>query len=329
MIKKIFFSLFRIASMNYSLKRNNSNVLYALMFHQVNNDNSSIYPAVPNDVFEGICNFCSKNFNIIYIREIEDYFKKPRKAAVVISFDDGHYDILKNAFPVLNKYRLKFNVNIVTESMETGLPQDSVRIYDVLRTTEKEEYINTDILPNPIKIKIDRNRLVRTEKEFVRLFKDLNKDERRLLSKDVIDKLSNVKTRFSRMLSKEDILYLSKNGAEIGSHTHSHPVLPNIGTHELEFELAHSKRLLKNVCGERIDILAFPQGRYNRYIIDKAFEAGYRYLLLASDSKNILYTEGHENIYDRIGLYYKTLDENLAKIFGFHQTIYRVRDILR
>lgn len=323
MLRKTFFTLFRVINLNYLFQKNNFNKLYILMIHQVNNDNSSFYRAVPNETFEQICKFCLKNFNVIYVREIEDYFKKPRKKpAVIISFDDGHYDILENAFPALNKYKLKFNVNIVTESMETGLPQDSVKVYDVLKTTEKEEYVNTDIFAEPVRIKIDKRNPAKTEKEFIRLFKNLNKNQKRLISNDVADKLSNASTKFSKMLSGKDVLYLHKNGAEIGSHTHSHAILTNIEMREVESELTYSKKLLEDLCGETIDILAFPQGRYDAVIANKAFDLGYRYLLLADDSENIFDSGAYSGVYHRTGLYYKTLNENLAKIFGFHKAIH-------
>jgi peptidoglycan/xylan/chitin deacetylase (PgdA/CDA1 family) len=275
---------------------------------------------MPVGVFGQICEFLSKRFDVIPLSEVDGYFKKSKRSAVVISFDDGHYDVLENAYPILKKHGLRFNINIVTESLEGGLPQDSVRVYDVLNSTEKNEYVNREIFPEPIKIGIDKTATSKTESEFRKLFQGLNREQRRLLSNDVVDKLANKSTRFSRVLSKEDVIYLSKNGAEVGSHTHSHPILTNCDIPEMEFELRHSKKVLEDLCNSDIGIIAFPQGLYNEAVIQKSFEAGYEYLLLTDERKNIV--EGVNNsILDRIALYYETPDENLAKIFGFHQIL--------
>ena len=328
MLRKTFFKLFRIINMNYFFQRSKFAQLYILMFHRINDNNFNFYPAIPNHAFEQICGFFSKRFEVIYFSEIDDYFKKTRKSAAVITFDDGYYDILENAYPILVKYKLKFNINIVTESIETGLPNDNIIVYDVLNSTEKKEYINNEILPEPIKISIDKSFPAKTEAGFARLFQRLNKKQRRLISNDVINKLANTSTKFSPMLSSEDIIYLNKEGAEIGSHTHSHSILANIDISEIEFELTHSKKVLEDLCGTDINIIAFPQGKYNKAVIQKSFDSGYKYLLLADDRKNII-IDTKDNIYHRIGLYHKTLDENLAKIFGFHQAIYNLKGSLK
>lgn len=324
MLRKFFFKLCRIVSIDYFFKRIKPNRLYALMFHRINDDNFPFYPAVPTKVFAQICSLISKKFSVISFADADGYFKKTRKPAIIITFDDGHYDILENAYPILEKYKLKFNINITTESLETGLPNESVIIYDALNATKKNEYSNAEIYPESVRIIINKSSPSKTELEFVKLFQKLNKQQARLAAKDIVSQLSNGPLKLSRMLSKEDIAYLSINGAEIGSHTHSHPVLTNIDIPEIEYELSHSKEILEKLCGKRIDIIALPQGIYNDAVIKKSFEAGYKYILLTQDKENVM-DNISDNIFYRIGLYYKTTNENLAKIFGFHQAVYNFK----
>ncbi|NQU74194.1 MAG: polysaccharide deacetylase family protein [Candidatus Omnitrophica bacterium] len=330
MLRGIFFTLFRIANADYFLRQKTPNQLYILIFHQVNDSGFTFYPALPNHAFEQICKFFSERFNVIYFSEVADYFKKTRKPGVIMTFDDGHYDILENAYPVLKKYKLKFNINIATESLETGLPQDSVRVYNVLNTTEKNEYINTELFSEPIKISIDKKLPTKTEAKFFKLFKKIDKKQQRMLADDIVEKLASKTTKFSRMLSRDDVVYLSKNGAEIGSHTHSHPLLPNIDTASLEFELSHSKKVLENLCGKGIDIIAYPRGMYNETVIQKSFELGYKYILLTENRHNVINDpEKESSLFYRVGLYHKTPDESLAKVFGFHRTVHGLKNRLR
>ena len=320
-LRRLFFKSLRASSLNYFSYSHKNGFLYILVFHRVNDDNSSFYPAVPTSAFEGICRFLSKKFKVISISEIDEYFEKTRSPAAIFSFDDNYYDILENAYPILKKYGLKFNVNIITECLESGLPQDGGKVYDVLNTTEKREYVNTEILSEPIRINIDKTSPSKTELAFSKLFRRLNKKERRLIADDVVKKLANSSTKFSRMLSKEDVVYLKKEGAEIGSHTHSHPILINSDISEIEFELVHSKKILEDLCGGEINIIAFPQGMHNKTVVQKSFELGYKYLLLTENKENIVDNPGNTMFY-RIGLYHNTADENLAKIFGFHEAVH-------
>ena len=198
----------------------------------------------------------------------------------------------------------------------------------MLNRTKKRVYLNRGILPEGVNIRINRNSPSKTELEFSRLFQRLDRKSRRLASDDITAKLADQPAVFSRMLSKEDVVFLGKRGAEIGSHCHSHAMLPNIDAREIEFELTHSKKVLEDLCGKAIDIIAFPQGAYNDTVLQKSIEAGYKYLLLADDKVNVM-DDIKANIFHRIGLYHKGLDENLAKVFGFHQAIACARNRIR
>ena len=77
----------------------------------------------------------SGNYAVIHLSGIDAHFSKSNKPAAIISFDDGHYDILENAYPVLSSLKMPFNINIDTEILETGKAQDYVRVYDILNHT--------------------------------------------------------------------------------------------------------------------------------------------------------------------------------------------------
>jgi len=319
-LRNTLFKSLRMMQMNYFFQGRRPGQLYILIFHRINNDNCPFYPAVPVSAFRQICRFISRGkFGVIHFSEIGDYFKKTTKPAFIITFDDGYYELLKNAYPILKEYKLKFNLNIPTECLQTHLPPYNVAVYDVLNITEKKEYVINSIFSEPLKIKIDRSAPQKTEAEFRKLFRGLTREQNRLIANDMIRKLTGGLTEASRMLSKEDVIFLNRNGAEIGSHTHSHSLLVNLDIPEVEFELRRSKEILEDLCGDKIDIIAFPQGWTNEAIIQKSLEAGYKHLLLTGDRRNAVQDKG--NLFNRFGLYYKTADEALAKIFGFHQAI--------
>jgi peptidoglycan/xylan/chitin deacetylase (PgdA/CDA1 family) len=76
-------------------------------------------------------------------------------------------------------------------------------------------------------------------------------------------------------MSWEDIGSLAQAGWEIGSHTRSHPRLPEVDDAALEDELAGSRA----DCAERLgscDSLAYPYGGVDERVVAAARAAGYR-----------------------------------------------------
>ncbi len=292
------------------------------MFHQINNDNRKFYQSVPNIVFEKICWFISKYFSVIHISEIEEYFKKTNKPAVVISFDDGHYDIIKNALPVLKKYNLKFNVNIDTEILETNKPQDFVRVYDILNQIKIVSYHNNKYMNRPITI--DYNNSAITEANFTEILGNLNKQERRSFTEQMYDELCDGFYCFSKMISKEDFKELLENNIEIGSHGHSHTLLTKITEEEVFEELNISKNILEKLTGKNCDIIAYPNGLYNEKVEKIATKIGYKYFLRTDDKINIINKNNLNNYFYRINMYHRTFEECIANMFGFHKMIKKI-----
>jgi peptidoglycan/xylan/chitin deacetylase (PgdA/CDA1 family) len=75
--------------------------------------------------------------------------------------------------------------------------------------------------------------------------------------------------------SVEQLLELSRLGWEIGSHTRTHPWLPNADDDELDRELAGSKKDLEQLLGVEVRTLAYPFGSYDARVALRATQAGY------------------------------------------------------
>lgn len=73
----------------------------------------------------------------------------------------------------------------------------------------------------------------------------------------------------------EEIRTLAGAGWEIGSHTLSHPHLPEIPAADLERELTESRRICEERSGSPCATLAYPYGEYNAAVLDAARKAGY------------------------------------------------------
>ncbi len=80
-----------------------------------------------------------------------------------------------------------------------------------------------------------------------------------------------------RFLTWSQIKEFVAAGMTIGDHTKSHPYLHKItDENELRKEIIGSREILERELGKKIDIFAYPFGRYNQEIVDVLKENGFR-----------------------------------------------------
>ncbi len=319
-MKKILFKLIQLATFNYYFKAGEKNSLLILMFHRVNDSRSKFYCPMPVTAFKALCEFVKERYEVINISEIQSHFKKSNKPAAIISFDDGHYDIMENAFPVLAALGLKFNVNIDTEVLETGKPQDFVRVYDVLNSTNIQSYKHAELMDQPIII--DRLNTIATEKQFTKLLSGLPAAQKRAVTDDLTAVAGMDNKNFAKMLNSNDLKTLSKYGVEFGSHTHTHSFLTNLTEDQIKFELTHSKNILEGILQKPVEVLAYPNGKYNATVETIAQQMGYKYLLQTDDEINLVENNDNKcNSYKRVSQYHHSLPEALAHTYGITKLI--------
>jgi peptidoglycan/xylan/chitin deacetylase (PgdA/CDA1 family) len=73
----------------------------------------------------------------------------------------------------------------------------------------------------------------------------------------------------------DELRQLAAAGWEIGSHTVTHPYLPQLDDSELERELADSKARLEQEIGRPCRTIAYPSGRFDARVMRGADAAGY------------------------------------------------------
>ena len=71
----------------------------------------------------------------------------------------------------------------------------------------------------------------------------------------------------------------------IGSHGLYHSRLSKIDTAQAKYELERSREELEEITGRKVDLLAFPYGDYNAYVVELCKLAGYRYVYAADAIK--------------------------------------------
>ena len=75
----------------------------------------------------------------------------------------------------------------------------------------------------------------------------------------------------------DELRSLADEGWEIGSHTRSHPRLPEVDDDRLDGELAGSRADCETAMGRACDTLAYPYGAVDDRVVGAASRAGYHY----------------------------------------------------
>jgi len=84
-------------------------------------------------------------------------------------------------------------------------------------------------------------------------------------------------------LSVADLKTLLKNGWEIGSHTRTHPDMAQLNKKQIQDEVQGSKKELQHALKTQVSSIAFPKGKYNKFVLKSAKDAGYKMCLTMND----------------------------------------------
>jgi peptidoglycan/xylan/chitin deacetylase (PgdA/CDA1 family) len=319
-ILPIFLLLFRKLSLDYQYLRNRDRLLI-LVFHKVSDKQSTFHSPMPTQTYERLCLFLRKHFEIIHFSEVEKFYhsKNYKKPAAIITFDDGLIDIRDHVFPFMKEHGMKFNINIDTEILQTSLPQDFLKVYDILNLTNPESYTDEKYMNTPILVK---NRVpIDVESEFTNILSNLSIEQRRDFVQRMATKLKMNDNYYYGVLSNIDVSNLSKNSiVEFGSHTHTHPDLTKLSLDRVEIELCTSKKMLSNLIDREIDIIAYPNGQCNSIIDSLATQLGYRFLLKSEDKFTEIedIRKGH---FYRVNQYHSSFEIGIAHTFGLFRFI--------
>lgn len=94
---------------------------------------------------------------------------------------------------------------------------------------------------------------------------------------EIWGKLRNVKSYHREIMTENEVIEISKSCfVSIGAHTVSHPILPKCNSRELNYELKESKRYLEALLKMPVQYMAYPNGDYNKDIIDVCRSNNYK-----------------------------------------------------
>ncbi|PSW62352.1 hypothetical protein C0W54_05805 [Photobacterium kishitanii] len=259
-----------------------NSVLTILNFHRVAPFDGSVYSPLDPDIFEKILVYLKLNYNIILFGEKGEDKNKPN---LILSFDDGYKDFIDYAVPILAKYNIKVNQNIIPSCVLSGESPINVYLQDFIGNAPDELIFNL-----PIKFKITKNHLKNKNKlGYYISSKIKNLDHSNfIINQNLIKNYIYKYSEFlcSAMMTLDEIKEVSTYH-QIGVHSYEHLSMSEQSQSYFINDLKKCRDFM-NTMDLKTDIYAFPNGSATEENIKYALESDFNHILLVGDdfSKN-------------------------------------------
>lgn len=263
-------------------------MLTVLSLHRISPDFDFFWNPMKPHTFEQLLQYLQKNYQVISFSDLPEVQKKQHhvKPYVILSFDDGYYDFYEYALPLLIKYKMPANHNIVNECASNNMiiwTQRLNTIFDFCRTNNL-----------PLSFEKDGELFNRTDYNdnwmhfYLAVYKwmltlTLSERQKLLIKQEQLLSLS----ASVKMMNWQQVAECAANDIEIGSHTFSHDVISTITSSEiLNKEIVASVKQIEEKLNRKINILALPNGEGNEAIAKYMKDAGINYLLYVGEKLN-------------------------------------------
>lgn len=206
--------------------------------------------------------------------------------SVLITFDDGHENLLQHAAPVLEQFGVAALFHVATGHIGTGVPLWTEELAWIVSNWQN------DRMPMPSKqceakqsISIPQH-----SRDRATLTRRISVAAKQLPNQDRLAYLQNLRASSPapipeqereafRFLDWNGVRELHRRGFTVGSHTVSHSILSRNSPDTLDREFVESKRQLEAELDTPCPWIAYPNGGpqdVTQQVVDRAAAAGYR-----------------------------------------------------
>ena len=264
------------------------NTLTVLNYHRIDDPSRTGFntfkpnvSATPSQFVEQM-DYLAQKYNVISGREVAEWVNGRRKLppnAAVVTFDDGYYDNLEYAYPVLKARSLPAVIFLTTDYIGSSVPFYWDVVAYCFDHTPKDSADFPLLGSRYWHDSISRTVVM---DEWINRIKTLPEADK----KKQVDQLSDVlgasvpdDLAAGLTLTWSDVRHLNENGIEIGSHTASHPILTRVSLNVTKAELEKSKSRIEAEIKSPVVSLAYPNGQssdFNSKVVECVRKAGYQ-----------------------------------------------------
>ncbi len=314
-LKGAYFMLLAICGKDASLLRKirSQGLVVVLNLHQVSPHANPFWSPLHPHIFEDLLNFLKRHFDVTCFQDRSSSDSERPKA--ILSFDDGYYDFVEYAMPLLHKHGLRANQNIIPSCVESGRPPWNTRLCDFLNSAPRA-LINELHLPGfPYRLAgSDNDSKTKYGVALSRFLKTRPRGERQPLWSAVETLMEKVGDgNVTRMMNLEDVREASRTH-EVGAHSFSHDSMEFESDDFFEEDLDSCVDFFAQRLHLPISIYAFPNGSYRQEHIEILRKRGIQHILLVDEK----FATRHGSVYPRFTMYGESSRETRFRALGYH-----------
>jgi peptidoglycan/xylan/chitin deacetylase (PgdA/CDA1 family) len=203
--------------------------------------------------------------------------EKSAKPLLAVTFDDGQHDNFLHARPVLARHGIGASFFIPVEAVERRalLWHDRLgfAVQSLLERREGAARLERLLGAAGLTASGDGS----AARSVARDSKRLSAGARLRLVDELVHAAGTDRTpEYARLMTYEEIVQLSADGHEIGSHGMSHRMLPDCDESSIRYEVSESRRRLRERVGQPVDSFCYPNGDSDSRSAAAVGAAGYR-----------------------------------------------------
>ncbi len=234
--------------------------LSIFIFHRVLPVADPLLPFEPSaKQFDWMVRFIARTFNVLPLSEAARRLQVGTlpPAAATITFDDGYADNLLIAWPILKRHGVPATFFITTAFLEGGRMWND----DVIEAFRLAQAAELDLDA----FRLGRHRLgdaaerVHGYETVLGRLKYFEHRRRSEIAREIAARCA-VPMASELMMTHRQLRTLHSEGAEIGGHTRTHPILENLDDAAAQEEIVAGKRELEELLREAVQVFAYPNG---------------------------------------------------------------------
>lgn len=273
-----------------------------LNLHRVSRDANAYWPPMRPEIFEELLKFLRSNFEVCAISDLSD--AKSSKPLAVLSFDDGYYDFVEFALPLLRKYKMPANMNVIPQCAVDGVPIWNVRLYDFLQGASVKQIHSLEVPGFAIKLRADNtDAKLKFGLQLSRYMKQRPRSEREEIWGAIEPYLSESVSR-TRMMTAAEIREVG-DIIELGAHSYSHESMAYEDDKFFQEDFAKCKEFFDSEIRTPLSIYAFPNGSYRPEQVEFLSRSSVDHILLVGEE----FADPRSRVLPRLTMYGETAAE--------------------
>lgn len=306
--KWVAYRVFDLAHLEHLAARRG--VGHIMNLHRVHPEPSPYWPPIHPDDLDYLIGRLKRLGTFVDLREVAAAPVIDRARIFALSFDDGYADYLEFALPVLESHGVPSNLNVIADSVLSGQPIWSARLYEALAGMEGDRVdIVNDLMPG-----MPMGHITGSPEHIG--FGISNHLRRlplaeRIVAIEAIEEFSRQDKRRVRALTTAEVKALPPS-VHVGAHGGTHEPMAGASIDEFLDDFAMCRDLFQNHLCLPLTTYAFPLGGYRQDQVDALLHEGVTQVLVVDE----LTTRGGMSLIPRLTIGGTTRGQYLAKSIG-------------